>query len=210
MLLRRRANSRARPRRGMILLVVLCLLTLFAILGLTFVLYAEASRESARLYREAETQTWPDIDAELLLSHFLGQLLFDAADDETGVYSALRGHSLARLMYGYNDTETNVTPFNGTGRQHGDSFYAKSPLLPEDSPLKDDYNFINYAYFARDGFLRDPERPSWRPALAPDGTPDNRQPFAGGFNAPYTYPDLNNMFLAAVKADGTVLLPSFH
>ncbi|HEY7157892.1 MAG TPA: hypothetical protein VH575_28295 [Gemmataceae bacterium] len=189
----------------MILLVVLCLLTLFAILGLAFVLYADASRESARLYRESETQTWPDVDAEMLLSHFLGQLLFDAADDETGVYSALRGHSLARLMYGYNDAAANTTPFNGTGRQHGDSFYAKSPLLPDDSPVKDDYNFVNYTYFARDGFLRDPERRGWRPSLR-----DNRQPFASGFNAPYTYPDLNNMFLAAVKADGTVLLPSFH
>jgi len=27
---------------------------------------------------------------------------------------------------------------------------------------------------------------------------------------PYTYPDLNTTFLAAVRADGTVLLPSFH
>src|SRR5262249_48825319 len=32
----------------------------------------------------------------------------------------------------------------------------------------------------------------------------------GGFNVPYTYPDLNNVFLAAVRGDGTVLLPSFH
>src|SRR5260370_24994560 len=34
--------------------------------------------------------------------------------------------------------------------------------------------------------------------------------YTGGFNAPYTYPDLNSTFLAAVRADGTVLLPSFY
>src|SRR5205085_3166873 len=27
---------------------------------------------------------------------------------------------------------------------------------------------------------------------------------------PYTYPDLNSTFLAAVRGDGAVLLPSFH
>jgi hypothetical protein len=214
-----------------ILLVVLWLLTLFAILGLAFVLYADASRESARQYLEAETQHRPDVDPELLLSHFLGQLLFDAADDETGVYSGLRGHSLSRNMLGMNyavaadgsiprntngelvDSAGNIlndVPFNGTGRQHGDSHYAKSPLLADDSPAKDDYNFVNYTYFAGDGFLRDPERQGWRAGLRPSGSPDNRQLFVGGFNASYTYPDLNNMFLAAVKADGTVLLPSFH
>ena len=31
-----------------------------------------------------------------------------------------------------------------------------------------------------------------------------------GGNAPYTYPDLNNFFLAAVNADGQVLTPSYH
>ena len=32
----------------------------------------------------------------------------------------------------------------------------------------------------------------------------------GGFNAPYTYPDVNNMFLAAVDPNGNVLSPSYY
>src|SRR5262249_21771280 len=77
--------------------------------------------------------------------------------------------------------------------------------------LEDKY-LINYTFFRDDPrlqpsqrFLRDPERLGYRADLA--AAPG---PFTGGFNAPYTYPDLNNLFLAAVKADGTVLLPSFH
>jgi hypothetical protein len=131
----------------------------------------------------------------LLLAYFLGQLVYDAKDDEDGVASALRGHSLARSMYGYDDQDVNQTPFNGTGRLH-----APSPF-----PRIDDYYLINYSYFPGDGFLRDPERLG---ARADPTQP--RGPFTGGFNVPYTYPDLNNSFLAAVKADGTVLLTSFH
>ncbi len=89
--------------------------------------------------------------------------------------------------------------FNGTGRLHtGPDTYMNPFRL-------DDYSLINYTYFPGDGFLRNPERLG----LRTDPTKP-RGPFTGGFNAPYTYPDLNNMFLAAVRADGTVLAPSFH
>src|SRR5437667_11577224 len=87
-------------RRGVILLVVISLLTLFAIVGLSFVLYADAEAKSSQIFREAEVQNLPDMDPELLFASFLEQLIYDA-DDITGVYSGLRGHSLARTMYGY-------------------------------------------------------------------------------------------------------------
>lgn len=208
-------------RDGAILLVVLVLLALFAAVGLSVVLYTDTAATSARLVREAELQNRHEVEPEFLLAYFLGQLLYDV-DDQTGVSSALRGHSLARDMYGWNsDTpESNITPFNGTGRLHTGPGMPHQPHAGDyayNNPFHiDDYWLINYTYFAGDGFLRDPERlgpglvsgaagASWRTdASQPHG------PFTGGFNPPYTYPDLDHVFLAAVKADGTVLLPSFH
>src|SRR5690349_19833031 len=89
-------------RRGVILLVVLVLLMLFAIVGISFVTYAASCERSERANREAVGATRADVDPELAFSYFMGQLLYDCLDDESGVYSALRGHSLLRNMYGLN------------------------------------------------------------------------------------------------------------
>src|SRR6516162_9478899 len=101
-MLRHRPALMPQRRRGFILLVVLGMLTLFAAVGLAFVFYATASQESAHLNLEGQSLARPDVDPELLFSYFLGQLLFDVPDDETGIYSALRGHSLSRNMLGMN------------------------------------------------------------------------------------------------------------
>ena len=190
-----RQQPREEPRRGVILVVVLALLTLFAVVGLSFVFYAKSSGTASLYFRESGSPGRPDVPADQLASFFLGQFLYDTADDSWGVTSALRGHSLARLVYGYNDQGTNATPFCGTGRLH-----APGPLAGTD-----DYALINYTYFSGDSFVRDPERLGWRKTLT-----DARGLYTGGLNVPYTYPDLNNLFLAAVKADGTVLMPSYH
>jgi hypothetical protein len=208
-------------RRGVILLVVISFLTLFAVVGLSFVFYANSIATASRYHRESHSPNVADVDPELLFSYFLGQLLYDTADDGTGVYSGLRGHSLSRNMFGMNYTiardgslvvAANDVPFSGTGRLH-----FASPL-----PNLHDEVLINYTYFAGDKFLRDPERHGSRLRLRQPGKPDNRKPYVGGFNVPYTYPDLNNLFLAAVKAGpmllpdgsmappGTLLMPSFH
>jgi hypothetical protein len=172
---------------------------LFAMVGVTFVLYAQSEVTSARWSKEAVSSRRADVEPELLLAYFLGQLVYDVPDDDAGVSSALRGHSLARLMYGYDDAGANLTPFNGTGRLHTGTGSYGNPFRA------DDFYLLNYTYFPADGFLRDPERLGSRADPA-----QPRGPHTGGFNAPYTYPDLNNAFLAAVKADGTVLLPSYH
>jgi len=129
----------------------------------------------------------------------LGQLIYDVPDDGQGASSALRGHSLARTMYGFNDQVLNTQPFNGTGRLHFTHGMDSAAISGAD-----DHPLINYQVFDGEP-LRDPERYGVRA--------DTRQPrpfFTGGFNASYTYPDLNNMFLAAVRGDGAVITPSFH
>ncbi len=230
-------------RSGVILLVVVSMLTLFAIVGLSFVMYAESEAKGAALSRDAQSQFRPDLDAEMLASFALGQLLYDVHDDETGVYSALRGHSLARSMYGYNNTPAdmgpdppipgavNIMPFTGVGRIRtglgsplpGGSLVIQPPgqrQYNNSFNMSDEY-FPNYMFFSQDNMLREPERLG--PPIFSTGPPalpgehgfrrnltEPRGPYTGGVNAPYTYPDLNNMFLAAVKADGTLLMPSFH
>src|SRR5258708_5748018 len=92
-----------RRRRGAILLAVFPLLTLFSSIALAFVFYADSSARAARMACISQTQQQADVDPELLLSYFLRQFIYDVPDDASGVYSALRGHSLARNMYGGND-----------------------------------------------------------------------------------------------------------
>ncbi len=101
MILRTRLPRPIGQRSGVILMVVLSLLTLFAIVGLTFVFYADSSAASSDIALKAENQTRPDYDPEAAMSFFLGQIIYDLPDDATGVYSSFRGHSLARNMYGW-------------------------------------------------------------------------------------------------------------
>src|SRR5919204_5973404 len=156
-MLRRRATP---PRRGMILLVVLSMLTLFAIVGIAFVLYAGAAADSARISRDSETALRVDFEPGLGMATFLNQLIFDVNDDLTGSASALRGHSLLRSMFGYNTTTgaTNNVPFNGVGRMH--YVHPAAPGVPTwlQNPANDDWYLVNYTYFAGDKFVRDPER----------------------------------------------------
>jgi len=137
-----RATSLAagNPRQGVILLVVLAMITLLTILGITFVLYSDASEATARINMEGERSAFQvnpiNYSAYELMQHAFGQLVFGVEDDDVGQQSALRGHDLARDMYGYRYSglpqtaadsavgvqtanhllENNDRPFRGTGR----------------------------------------------------------------------------------------------
>src|SRR5262249_20425455 len=83
-------------RKGIVLLVVISLLALFASVGLSFVFYAEAEATASRYANQAGTMMSPDVDPELLLSYYLGQLIYDTDD----IFSAMRGPSLPRGVSG--------------------------------------------------------------------------------------------------------------
>lgn len=202
--------AQAGARRGVILLIVISLLTLFAVVGIAFVYYANAKADAARIYRETMQQALaqgPDESPENLLSEFMRQFIFDVEDTKTD--SVLRGHSLARTMYGYKAytapaPNPNVYAYSGTGRLHHTQV---PPSFVKDGMgnLEDEYNLVNYVQFSSDTSVHHPERVGWTPQPNP-GSPL----FAGGFNASYTYPDVNNMFLGAYKSDGTLLFQSYH
>jgi hypothetical protein len=108
-----KSNAAAHHRReGIVLLVVMAMLALFATVALSFVFYAEYEATAARFGSQAQTPAQADVEPELLLSYFLSQLIYDTDN----VYSSMRGHSLARGMYSYDPLHLNEIPFNGIGR----------------------------------------------------------------------------------------------
>jgi hypothetical protein len=206
-----RNTQRAAPRRGVILLVVLAMLTLFSIVGLTFVLFSDSTAMSSHINKEAETQTRPDMDPELAMALFLGQLIYDCNDDEEGVRSSMRGHSFGRTMYGANFTLDTTKPPDANHRFFylGDnsSAYSGFGRYHTTPAATDEHNLVNYQYFSTDGFVRDPERLGTRVSPAALFAPNSYIPA----NAPYTYCDGNSMFLAYMDTvTGEIKVPSFH
>ena len=94
------ASSRRnhRNRRGIVLVLILGVLALMAVIGVTFATFSGQSRISARNFAQSVNQ--PQRDE--LMDFALAQLISDTAD----IRSAIRGHSMARDMYG-NDAANN-------------------------------------------------------------------------------------------------------
>src|SRR6516164_8924980 len=79
-------------RRGIVLVLVLAMLALLAVIGITFATYSGQAKLNARNYLGSVLQP----QADELFDFALGQLIGDTSD----IRSAIRGHSLARDMYG--------------------------------------------------------------------------------------------------------------
>lgn len=63
-------------RRGVVLLVVIALLALFAAMALSFVFYAQSNATATGHFVQAQTLSRADIEPELLLRYFLSQLIY--------------------------------------------------------------------------------------------------------------------------------------
>ena len=89
-----------RVRRGIVLVLVLAMLGLLALIGVTFATFSGQARINARNFAQSVIQPQDDE----LMDFALQQLITDTGD----LRSAIRGHSLARDMFG-NDAATTAT-----------------------------------------------------------------------------------------------------
>ena len=214
------------PRKGMILLVVVAFLALFSVMGITYIIYADSQlRQTTDDVNGQDVRQNPlklvDLDPSFILNFFLERFLYDQADISAtsatpdSVYSALRGHSLSRNMYGWNDTANalNDKPFSGTGKLNKSLYVnvntGELSISPPPPPLPpttvEEWKIVNHTAF----------NPSTLPIIDPErglrtGNNNIRAATTSSWNAPYTYPDHNNFYLGWLKSDCSKVQPSFH
>ena len=219
-------------RRGNVTVIVVAFLALFLVLGLTFAFYSISEADQAKVYRDSveggQTGVQPNDGAppepESIFNSVLRDVIYGPPADLTGAFNPLRGHEVARLIYGYNPADpTGATqPYNGVGWVDPQTvhphFVAAGPTMPAIQP-------VNWSWFPAVGaidprlqFVYDPDN-NWgrNPKTGADQNPLNRPGIPNSTyryyakNANYTYPDLNNLFLAALDpSTGRVLLQSYY
>jgi hypothetical protein len=185
-------------RRGNILIVTLLLLALFATIGLTIVYYTKDLSETQRVNIEAQSngaQTFAD-DGSMAFNEFLNNLIFGQPNQalQAGYTNTIVGHDLMRTMYGGLPTNSpgNLTPpkvpWNGVGTFH--------QRVTVNGVAMDQALLLNLS------------------AMNGQVIPEYTSPANGTYvpkNAPYTYPDIKDLYLASfVPATGEVLTPSFY
>ena len=220
-----RFTPQSPPRRGAILLVVLALLALFAVIGLSFVLYAESEANAARVARGALQSAGDSAppDATPVAENVVAQILYGDPENDR---SDLFGHSLAALKYGglggtapYNGVGTIAGPLAGIpgvanlDRQNvihwgrfGSGPNNEIVIDPEHvvggGPFTvrvDSGSYPNNAYYDNGAGQKGNKKPANDPSIA--------NAIYVPKNAPYTYPDRNNALLALVTPPETAANP---
>lgn len=182
-------------RSGMILLIVVAFLSMFLVVGTTYLLVADSIRRTSEFDlnatdKRSDYALMPDIDPRYMFNFALGQILYDVVDPTlfdaaTGkiltTNSSLRGHSLARDIYGgYNALGGNDRPFQGAGK-------TATELANPDYRVK--------SLVTATTVVTDPEKGSRQIANPPNAP-------SSSWNLPNTFSDNNHhLYLASYKLD---------
>lgn len=249
-------------RRGVAIIIVLGMLTLFMAVGVTFVLFTRIESQGARNFKRAFQEPAggrADVhDVDAIFRTALSQLIYDTDNKQ----SAIRGHSLLRDMFGSADSQP-LNTFTGTVPNEAKDDGAELRYQPTSDRYRPYYGAYNGTGIFNpidtdaNGEISEAEvstqlrnlKPypefgtalntaTWTPILpfnysvfdlrgtrpatlqvtagatSEDPTPEKFSDTANfhwfGFDEDYDYPDFNNMFLAMERADGRILIPSFH
>ena len=136
-------------RRGIVLILVLATLALMAVIGVTFATFTGQGKIGARSFAQSVLAPRPDD----LMDFALQQLIADTGD----VRSAIRGHSLARDMFG-NDASNNgylagnpssgapftITNFQPVANSAGLYDFQTNIPIPAADPTFYGYNFTRW------------------------------------------------------------------
>lgn len=179
-------RAHSHPRRGSTLLVVMALLGMLAVLGFLFYTFAAQERSNAQYFAEAAKLNEEELGPEAYFDWALEQLI--VGPDSRRKQSALWGgrHSLTANMYG-----RDLHPFTGEG-----------------------VNVVNLGGTAAvEGDVLHPWLDFNDSPAAHDGTEVDLDSFPDP-DVDYTYPDINNLFLAYKGVEPTtgklIIIPSFH
>jgi hypothetical protein len=214
-------------RRGVVLIVVLGMLAVLALLGVAFTTFSGQEEQSSGRYQAAFQTPRVDMAPDQLFVEGLSQLIADTNNH----WSGIRSHSVLGDMYGQG-SDYGVGPDGrpGVAGVDDDGNGVTDDMSELGAPGSDDRNGVLNAHeWYAGAFSGSGDRGLYQPVdPGPDGivgTSDDcfdvnfvwnrRVPnplsgiHAGGFNEDYDYPDRQNMFLALLRADGTVLAASF-
>jgi hypothetical protein len=189
-------SENVRERDGSTLLIVMVLLGMLSLIGFLFYTFAAQERSSAAYWADAQKNYTAELDPDALFDWSLYQLIVGPDDSLTQTALAGKRHSMLPNIFG-----RDIHPYNSAGIKLGslngqpfvDMNYDNAPDADQ-APLQfNDSAPANGGVAARN--------------LA--GWPDS--------GVDYTYPDINNLFLAykgyAVDVNGNtvpVIIPSFH
>ncbi len=198
-MLRTLAFHRARRRSGAVLIVVLAMLVLFAVLGLSFVLYSEAQMTAARNQKESvnkETEPNPQLSAEM----YLGGIVYGKGNTGDDLMNPIGGHSVAEAKYGYAGS---LLPYSATPMQ-------AEPVGFTFNGITDSRQIVRFTWDTGTNSVFDPQRFYNGVALRNNPTAALVGTYQGK-NYPFTYPDRHDFYLAQMDpATGRIVVPSFH